>query len=105
MTLYKAPTVLSKCFRRELSAGGYWLAMVDVTSVRSSINSLPKRASGRIILARSVRFRRSAAHPCRQVRGIPTPLHRDLGKRAVDVAEIIRRQFDASRSEVLVQAM
>ena len=37
--------------------------------------------------------------------GIASPLHRDLGGGALDLAEIVGRQFDGSRADVLLQAM
>jgi hypothetical protein len=46
---------------------------------------------------------RSAVGHLLQVFGVPGPLHRDLGEGAVNVAQIVGRQFDASRSDVLLQ--
>jgi hypothetical protein len=42
---------------------------------------------------------RSAAYHVLQFFRIPSPLHRDLGDSAVDVAQIVGRQFDFSCSE------
>src|SRR6516162_9764041 len=36
---------------------------------------------------------------------VPSPLHRDLGSRAIDLAEVNGRQFDVNRPEVLFEAM
>jgi len=48
-------------------------------------------------------IRCSATDELLQMFRVPGSLHRDLGEGAVNVAEIIGRQFDASRSDVLVQ--
>jgi hypothetical protein len=37
--------------------------------------------------------------------GVARPLHRDLGSRAIDLAEVVERQFNVNRSEVLFEAM
>src|SRR3954464_11650245 len=42
----------------------------------------------------------SATDPCRQVRGIAIPLHRDLGECAGDLAEIVWRNLDAGSAKV-----
>jgi hypothetical protein len=39
------------------------------------------------------------------MRRIPIPLHRDPGNRALDVAEVVVRQFDAGRPDVLFEAV
>ena len=40
-----------------------------------------------------------------QVLGVPGPLHRDLRGRGLDLAEVVGRQLDGRRPEVLLQAM
>ena len=42
--------------------------------------------------------------PLLQMLRIAGALHRDLGNRALDVAEIVGGEFDVSRSDVLVEA-
>ena len=49
--------------------------------------------------------RRSAAGLALQVLRVSRPLHRDLRGGALDVAEIVPREFDGNRAEVLVQAL
>src|SRR6218665_378278 len=49
--------------------------------------------------------RLSATDPCLKARGIPIPLHRDLGKGAINVAQLIGCQLNGGRSDVLLQAM
>src|SRR5918994_1790793 len=49
--------------------------------------------------------RRSAIDPLLQMLRIAGALYRDLGNRALDVAEIVGGEFDASRSDVLVEAV
>ena len=46
---------------------------------------------------------RSAADQFLQMFGVAGPLHRDLGKGAIDVAEVVGRQSEAGRSDVLLQ--
>jgi hypothetical protein len=48
---------------------------------------------------------RSAIDPLLQMLRIAGALYRVLGNRALDVAEIVRREFDCHRSDVLVQAL
>src|SRR5689334_1119439 len=40
-----------------------------------------------------------------QVFGVASPMHGDLRGGAVDLTEIVRRQLDAGRSDVLLQAV
>src|SRR5881628_2472096 len=48
---------------------------------------------------------RSATRHLLQVLGVPSPLDRDLRGGAIDLTEIVGREFDRSRSDVLVQAL
>ena len=50
-------------------------------------------------------LRRSATGHLLQVLGVPGPLHRDLRGRGLDLAEVVGRELDVGRPEVLVQAM
>jgi chorismate mutase len=49
--------------------------------------------------------RRSAIDPLLQMLRIAGALYRDLGNRTLDVVEIVGGEFDASRSDVLVEAV
>jgi hypothetical protein len=40
-----------------------------------------------------------------QMFGVASPLHRDPGSGALDLTEVVGREFDGGRPEVLVQAM
>jgi hypothetical protein len=48
---------------------------------------------------------RSATDQRRQFRGIAVSLHLDKGEGIADLAQIVGRQFDGCRADVLVQAM
>ena len=48
---------------------------------------------------------RSATDQLLQMFRIPGSLHRDLGQRRFDVAQIVRRQLDGGRADVLLQTM
>lgn len=48
---------------------------------------------------------RSAANSSLKVRRIPIPFHCYLGEGTLDVTEIVRRQFDASRSDILLKTL
>ena len=49
--------------------------------------------------------RRSAIDPLQQMLRIAGALYRDLANRALDVVEIVGGELDASRSDVLLQAV
>src|SRR5215212_1082335 len=48
---------------------------------------------------------RSATGHSLQLFGVPSPLHSDLRRGALDLAEIVRRELDGSCADVLVQAL
>src|SRR6185295_4078102 len=50
-------------------------------------------------------FLRSAVDHSLRALGVPSPLHRDLGRGAIDVAEIALGELDGGRRDVLLQAM
>src|SRR6478735_8411031 len=50
-------------------------------------------------------FPRSATGHSLQVFGVPSPLHLDLGGGAVDFPEVVGRQFNSRRPEVLLEAI
>ena len=52
-----------------------------------------------------VLLRRSATGHLLQLLGVAGPLHRDLGGRGLDLAEVVGRQLDVGRPEVLLQAV
>ena len=66
-----------------------------------------QRHLNRVIVLSCVRphLLHSAAGHLLQVFGVPGPLHRDLRGGAIDLTEIVGRQFDGSRSDVFVQAL
>ena len=43
-----------------------------------------------------------AVDPCRLLRGVALALHRDRRDRALDIAQIVRRQLDGGRADVLL---
>lgn len=68
-----------------------------------SLNAFARPSS---TIARRIGLRYgSAADPGLKVRRISIALHRHLGEGTFDVAQIVRRQFDAGRADILLEAL
>jgi len=80
--------------------------------IRSTLDHIQARTGARVLFLALIAKRttrneiaavRSAVDRPLSGLGVPSPLNLDLGRRSLDVSEVVRRQFQGRRREVLLK--